>query len=62
MRSDPQLHSILASRHRVLADKVLARARTLDDPEKRRTLEEIARSYLKLAAVELAAPLTRISP
>ena len=50
MRPDPRLDSIVAWRYRMLADEVLAHARALEDPNKRRVFEDIAAAYLKLAS------------
>lgn len=48
---------ILAWRYRVLADEALAYARILKDPSQRRIFEELADSYLKLAAGKHSAPV-----
>lgn len=51
MQPDMRLNSWLqARRYQVLADEALAYARALKDPSQRRIFEELANSYLKLAA------------
>ena len=48
---------ILTWRYQILADEALAYARALKDPSQRRIFEELASSYLKLAASKPPEPI-----
>ena len=47
--SDPRLDSILAWNYRVLAEEAQTFAHAINDPQKRRILEDLAHRYLALA-------------
>ena len=55
MQHGPQLSSILQWRYQTLADEARAYARAVNDPYKRRVFEDLADSYVKLAAGKSAA-------
>ena len=47
--SDPRINSILAWNYRVLAEEAQSFARAINDPQKRRVLENLADRYMALA-------------
>jgi len=50
MQRDPKFSSILQWRYQILADEARAYARVVNDPYKKRVFEDLADSYLQLAA------------
>jgi hypothetical protein len=50
MQRGPQLSSILQWRYQTLADEATAYARAVTDPYKKRVFQDLAESYLRLAA------------